>query len=172
MHLHHGFTARIIPLTRGRFAIVDEADFENLSKYKWFAAKSGRSFYANRMIKSNETGRRQLVVQMHRQILNVKDGEFVDHINHNGLDNRRANLRIVNKEQNTWNKRKQRGNYSSKYKGVSWHKMDKRWQARIRYKGKPMCIGYFDNQKSAAMAYDDKAKELFKEYAALNFPDS
>ena len=171
MRLRYGFPSRIIPLTRGRFAIVDEADFEKLSEYKWFAVKSGRSFYAHRMIKSNDVRRRQILVHMHRQILNAKDGEFVDHINHNGLDNRRANLRLVNKEQNTWNKRKQLGRYSSKYKGVSWHKPMKHWQARIRYKGKPMRIGYFDDQKSAARAYDAKAKELFGEYAALNFPD-
>jgi hypothetical protein len=106
---------------------------------------------------------------MHRQILDAAEGKFVDHINHNGLDNRRANLRIVTKEQNNWNKRKYFGNYSSRYKGVSRPKNCGKWRAKIFYKGKGIFMGYFDDEESAAKAYDAKARELFGEYAALNF---
>ena len=118
-----------------------------------------------------KTADKAMQVEMHRQILNTPEGVLVDHINHNGLDNRRANLRLVTIEQNSWNKRKQRGNCTSKYKGVSWHKMSRRWHARIVYKQKWISIGYFDDEQSAAKAYDNKAKQLFKNYAVLNFPN-
>ena len=169
--MRYGFPFRKIPLTQGQFAIVDEDDFKKLAGYKWFAAKNGRIFYANRMDRPKDGRRRQCKVQMHRQILNVPQGVLVDHINHNGLDNRKANLRLVTIEQNAWNKRKQRGNCTSKYKGVSWHKMSRRWYARIVHKRKWISIGYFDDELSAAKAYDDKANQLFKNYAVLNFPN-
>jgi hypothetical protein len=169
--MRYGYTFRQIPLTQGQFAIVDVEDYEKLAEFKWFAAKGGRTLYAERMAKSEDGKRKQHNVKMHRQILNVPEGQFVDHINHNGLDNRKANLRIVTMEQNCWNKRKQSNNCSSKYKGVTWLKGYGKWQSRIIHKGERIFIGYFDDEQSAAKAYDDKARKLFGEYATLNFPD-
>ena len=167
--LRYGYTFRKIPLTQGKYTIVDPQRYEELAKYKWFAVRSESGYYALRMTKAKKgSGVRQKGVRMHRVILKPTKGKFIDHINHNGLDNRRANLRICTAQQNTWNKRKQRGNYSSKYKGVTWLRSENKWQVRIVCNGKRIFIGYFDDEKAAAMAYDDKAKELFGEYAALN----
>jgi hypothetical protein len=168
--LRYGFPFRLIPLTQGQFTIVDDEDYEKLAKYRWLAVRSGRTFYAERAVKLWKGNRKRFFnVRMHRQLLNVPEGKIVDHINHNGLDNRRANLRIVTIEQNTWNKRKKSGNCSSRYKGVSWQKSSGRWKAIIVYRGKWIFIGYFDDEVLAAKAYDAKAQELFGEYAALNF---
>jgi hypothetical protein len=164
--LRYGYSFRRIPLTKGQFTIVDAEDFEKLSGYKWYVIRKGRTFYAER---ADRGGRKKRNIPMHRQILDEPAGKCIDHINHNGLDNRRANLRIVTQEQNNWNNRKYRGNFSSRYKGVSWVKRNGRWLAKIVYKHKNIYIGYFDDEASAAKAYDAKARELFGEYAALNF---
>jgi hypothetical protein len=166
--LRYGYPFRRIPLTQGKFAIVDPADYDKLAKYKWFAMRSRRGLYAVRMV-TTKNGRRKKI-RMHRQILNVPADKFVDHINHNGLDNRKDNLRIVTNMQNSWNKRKQRGSYSSQYKGVSWAKRPGKWHAEIYCRGRKIFIGYFDDEKAAARAYDAKAAELYGDYAALNFP--
>jgi hypothetical protein len=109
---------------------------------------------------------------MHRAVMGVEDKRYVDHQNHNGLDNRRKNLRIATWEENCWNKRKPNTNSSSIYKGVMWDKRRGNWQVMIGYKGKKIFIGYFDDEQEAARAYDAKAKELYGEFAALNFPAS
>jgi hypothetical protein len=168
--LRYGFPFRKIPLTQGQFAIVDEDDFEKLAGYKWFAAKNGRNFYAERTVKRKDGRRGQVNIQMHRKILNAPKGVLVDHINHNGLDNRRVNLRVVTAGQNSWNVRKRRG-CSSEYKGVHLQKRDGKWLSNIIYRGERFYLGCFDDEQSAARAYDDKAKQLFKDYAVLNFPD-
>lgn len=170
--LRYGYTFRRIPLTQGKFAIVDPDRYDELAGYKWFAVRSPRGSYALRMVKANGGPVKQKSVRMHRVVLKAPRGKFIDHINHNGLDNRRANLRICTTEQNTWNKRKQRGRYSSKYKGVSWSKTEKKWQVRITCKRRKISIGYFHDEKAAARAYDRRAKQLFGDYAALNFPNT
>jgi len=109
---------------------------------------------------------------MHQEIMGAVEGKIINHINHNGLDNRKANLRFATIQQNTWNQRKSRGNYNSRYKGVAWSKSRKKWRARITCNGKVTYIGYFDDEKAAAMAYDVRAKELFGDYAVLNLPSS
>ena len=165
----YGFPFRRIPLTQGKFAIVDPEDYDGLIGHKWFAMRSRRGFYAIRMV-TKKNGRRKKI-RMHRQILNAPADKLVDHINHNGLDNRKANLRIVTNMQNSWNKRKQKGDYSSPYKGVSWAKRIGKWHTEIYCNGSKIFIGYFDDQVSAAKAYDAMAAELYGEYAALNFPN-
>jgi len=167
--VRYGYAFRKIPLTQGKYAIVDPERYEELAKYKWFAVKSERGYYALRMTKAKRGSRvRQKAVRMHRVILKPPEGKFIDHINHNGLDNRSANLRICTMQQNMWNKRKQRGNYSSKYKGVNRSKNENKWESRITCNGKTISLGYFDDEEKAAKAYDAKAKELFGDYAALN----
>jgi len=170
--LCYGYAFRRILLTQGKFAIVDQPDYERLAKYTWHAARHGRSCYAQRGTGSAKSGRRNKnLVMMHREILKVGEDEFVDHKNHNGLDNRRANLRIVEWQENCWNRRKRNTRCSSQYKGVMWNKRWRKWEVRIGFNGKNIFIGYFDDEKEAAMAYDAKAKELFGEFAAPNFPD-
>jgi len=166
--LHYGYPFRRIPLTQGKYAIVDPEDYERLAKYKWFAIRYERGYYAVRAARDSKG--RQRNVRMHREIMGEPKGKIIDHINHNGLDNRKANLRFVTRQQNSWNKRKQRGGCSSKYKGVTWSKRSGKWQTRITYNGKSILIGYFDDEQAAAEAYDGKAAELYGEYAVLNFP--
>jgi hypothetical protein len=109
------------------------------------------------------------MVFMHREILYAPKDKVVDHINHNGLDNRRENLRLVTIEQNVWNTRKQRRLTASRYKGVTLHKGQ--WRSVIYRRKKQIHLGYFDTEETAAKAYDVKAKELFGEYACLNFSE-
>lgn len=107
---------------------------------------------------------------MHREIIKVDDGKFVDHINHNGLDNRKANLRPATQTENNRNRRKaRRKKFGSKYKGICWNKNEKRWTARIMYNRKSKYIGIFDDEIVAAKAYDRAAKKHHGEFAALNF---
>ena len=154
--------AKLIPLSRGKFAIVDAADFELVNRYKWHANKGGRTYYAT----SQEKRR---AISMHRLILNAPAGLFVDHINHNGTDNRRANLRFCTWAENCRNSLPRQGE-SSRYKGVHWCKRRKKFFATITFNRKKRGLGYFDCEIDAAKAYDKKAKELFGEFAYLNFP--
>jgi hypothetical protein len=168
--LRYGYAFRRIPLTQGKLALVDPEDYDELSKYKWYAVQSPRGFYAARSVGTNRHGIGQKTVRMHQVILKSPEGKFIDHINHNGLDNRKSNLRFCTIQQNVWNMRKQLGNCTSKYKGVTWRKDIGKWQARIVCNRKVISIGFFDDEKAAAMAYDKKAKELFGEFAAPNLP--
>lgn len=160
--LHYGYAFRRIPLTRGKYAIVDPEDYEWLMKYKWHASDGrGGNFYAvNRKMQ-----------KMHRLIMNAPKGKVVDHINRNGLDNRKANLRPATHTQNMWNNGQRVERFSSKYRGVSWHKRLKRWAAIISINGKPKTIGYFKDEVKAAKAFDKVAKELRGEFAVLNFTE-
>jgi len=107
---------------------------------------------------------------MHRVIMRAPKGVMCDHRNHNGLDNRKSNLRLCTSAQNQYNK-KPKKDCASKYKGVVRRKDCKKWRAKIGFKGKRIHLGYFDDEMDAAMAYDDKAIELFGEFAYLNFPE-
>ncbi len=105
---------------------------------------------------------------MHRAILNAPKGLLVDHIDGNGLNNRKSNLRLCTFAQNAHNSRPRR-NSSSRYKGVCWHKVKKKWTVSIYKGGKRTYLGYYDDEIEAALAYDRKATELFGEFAYLNF---
>jgi len=96
----------------------------------------------------------------------------VDHINHNGLDNRKANLRPATRAQNNYNKLiVKHKESSSKYKGVTWKKENKKWLAQINFKGDYIFLGYFKDERKAAKAYDEAAKKYYSEFACLNFPE-
>jgi len=165
----YGYPFRRIPLTQGKYAIVDPEDYERLSKHKWYVSKGSSTFYAARCI-WDPVNKKKRTIKMHREILNPPHPLVVDHINRNGLDNRKANLRPATKSQNTINKPciKQKGAHS-KYHGVTWQKSNKKWQAQIRAEGNPRVIGYFDGEIEAAKAYDRAAKLYHKEFAVLNF---
>jgi len=154
-----------IPLTQGLYALVDGDNYERLAKYKWCALKDRNTFYA---IRSSARPNRKKI-WMHRVILNAPIDKKTDHINHNGLDNRRSNLRIATIAQNLYNQLP-RKNCTSKYKGVSWNEKQRKWQAGIKLSGKVFYLGRFNSEVKAAEVYDQKAKELFGEFAYINFP--
>jgi hypothetical protein len=153
---------RVLPLSKGKFAIVEAADYEELNKYKWFVQESSGAYYAVcRMGKER--------VWMHRYLMNAPKDKKVDHKNNHTLDNRRENLRLASTGENNKNRRKMRGNFSSKYKGVFWNEKRKRWFARINVDGKLIHIGSFKKEKEAAKAYDAAAKKYHKVFARGNF---
>lgn len=156
--------SRRIPLTQGRFAIVDDADFEWLNEWKWYAARRGRTYYAVRGIRIK--GKRH-GIQMHRVILQPPPGLEPDHINNDGLDNRRLNLRLCTRSQNKANSRKQPG-CSSRYKGVSWNRRSRKWTAYITTNYRRRHLGCFDDEEQAAAAYNMAACDNFKEFAKPN----
>ena len=106
---------------------------------------------------------------MHREILKAPDGIYVDHINRNGLDNRKANLRLATRQQNARNTPKTRRTTHSKYTGVSLRARHGKWCATIFANGRNTHLGHFDNQLDAAKAYDKAAKKHYGEFAVLNF---
>jgi hypothetical protein len=164
----HGYAFRRIPLTQGKYAIVDPDDFERLNKHKWYAAKDTNTFYA---VRKKRVGKKYISHGMQRQILQPPVHLFVDHINHNGLDNRKANLRLATCAQNAYNRKQFRKGKTSKYTGVSWIKQIKKWRVIICYKRKNMHIGYFEDEIQAAKAYDKAAKKFHGEFASLNFKE-
>jgi hypothetical protein len=107
---------------------------------------------------------------MHRVLLNAPASLHVDHVNGNGLDNQRSNIRLATPGENQHNGRLRKNN-SSGFKGVSWVTRDKRWQVSIWLGGKQRALGRFQNLEDAARAYDNAARELFGEFARLNFPE-
>lgn len=141
-----------------KFALIDDEDFEKASKYKWY-----NSIGYARSVKWDSKNKKMIFTQMHNLIMNPSKNMQVDHINRDRLDNRRENLRIVTRQQNQWNKKKTKG--TSIYKGVNWHKQTQKWTSQIKRR----VIGDFQNERHAAMAYDIFAKELYGEFAYLNF---
>jgi hypothetical protein len=164
----YGYAFRRIPLTQGKYAIVDPEDFERSNKHKWCAVKSTNTFYANR---NKRVGKKYITIGMHREVIHPPGHLFVDHINHNGLDNRKANLRPATCSQNNYNRIHFGKSQSSKYKGVRWNKQRKKWIVLIKYNCKRKFLGYFKDEIHAAKAYDEAAKKYHKEFASLNFPE-
>lgn len=163
-----------IPLTQGQFAIVDSEDFDRLNRYKWRTQYSDYTCYAIRQvyiiglydITHAPLRPKTFTVTMARQILGlcIDDPRVVDHRDHDGLNNRRSNLRRCTRQQNRWNSRKMTRETLSRYKGVCFQYG--RWVAAIGGSH----IGTYDTECVAAKAYDEKAVELFGEFACLNFP--
>ena len=157
-----GTAYRKIPLTQNRFARVDPEDYAALARYKWSAARQGRTVYAVR----SENG---VQIRMHRVIMKAPKGLVCDHIDHDGSNNIKRNLRLCTKRQNGKNQRR-RTDGRSKYKGVSWHKGDRKWHARIYHDGRCYHLGAFASEIAAAQAYDRAARILHGPFASLNFP--
>jgi hypothetical protein len=123
---------------------------------------AGTTWYARRHSKGES-------ILMHREIMRPRPGMVVDHIDHNGVHNRQSNLRVCTSAENQRNRPGVGG--SSQYKGVSYDKEHKKWEAGITLRGKRIHIGLFESEIEAARAYDRKALELFGEFAYLNFPE-
>lgn len=133
-----------IKLTQGKYAIIDNEDFDLVSEYKWCAVNIKGCWYATRRPNKKNPHRR-----MHRFILSAKDNQEIDHINRNGLDNRRLNIKICTRSENCSN----RSNWgTSKFKGVSFSKRDKRWQAYIGNRPNRKWLGLFDTEQEAVKA--------------------
>lgn len=174
---------KLIELTQGKFAMVDDEDFEKLSDFKWHAhTRKGRdhTFYARRN-GNYRPGNRTDAIYMHRVVMNVSENEMIDHIDRNGLNNQKSNLRITTQSNN---KKNSKGFGVSKYKGVYLQKLQRkykkkngeisvyyseRWVAQILIDKKYTCIGAFKTEEDAAKAYDEKAKIYHGEFANLNF---
>lgn len=151
---------RRIPLGNNLFAIVDAADYRKLSKYRWYASRHGPNIYAS----CRKNGRS---VHMHRMIMRPRKGYVVDHIDGNGLNNRRCNLRVCTPQQNQANRGPRGG--SSRFVGV--HRHGDKWESGIRWRGKYYYLRLFDDEVEAAKARDRKAYELHAVHAYLNFPE-
>ena len=165
----YGYRFRRIKLTLGQYAIVDPEDYERINKYKWNAYRGYSSYYSKRKIYNRKNGSER-TVYMHRWIMNAPKGMVVDHINHNGLDNRKENLRFATNAENSRYARKTKNKFCSDYKGIHYIKKVKRWRARITFEGKTRYVGQYRDEISAAKAYDRAAKKYFGEFACLNFP--
>lgn len=151
-----------IPLTQGKFALVDNEDFEWLNQFKWCYDHG----YAKRGIKIKNTKNTKTIF-MHRLILNPPPDKFTDHIDRNKLNNQRNNLRICTQTENNQNNPKQKTNTSG-YKGITWEKQRKKWIAQIRHKNKRLKIGRFNTKEEAALAYNKAAAKLHGKFANIN----
>jgi len=153
-----------IRLTNGGVTLVDDEDFEELNKYKWFSHKEGHTAYVWR---HEYKGFRQYgIVKMHRQILKPSKCELIDHKDRNGQNNQRSNIRICTSSQNGMNSFFRIG--ASIYKGVSYHSQNKRWRATINLNGKQISLGCYSKPEAAAIAYNKAAVELFGEFVRPN----
>lgn len=161
---------KLIPLG-GKFGIgkhtqVSDEDFEYLNSFKWTAAKRKNTLYVLRSAKDGDLVR---IYLMHREVLGLKHGDktMADHINHDGLNNQRDNLRTCNKSQNAINSIL-RINTTSKYRGVHFSKARNKWGASIGVKGKVIPIGKFKTEENAAIAYNIYAEKYHGEFANYN----
>jgi hypothetical protein len=155
-----------VALTQDKVALVDQADLEVIAPHRWYAARDHRTFYAHTATHRADGARTTICMQ---SIL-MPDAPRVDHVNGDGLDNRRANLRSATHAENLHNCRKSSRNTSG-FKGVTWDKGGRRWLAQIVVNSRNIKIGRFADIDVAARAYDAAARAHFGSFAAVNFPE-
>lgn len=158
---------KIIKLTQGERTLIDDEDYDKVIKHSWCVHKNPKKHTIKKYAKARINKRN---VYLHRFLLKPDSKILIDHINRDGLDNRRKNLRLVTASQNSMNSTGRVHTRKSKYKGVSWIRRDEKWAAKIEINNKKIILGVFNSQIQAARVYDKKAKELFGQYARLNFP--
>lgn len=154
---------KLIQLTQGKFAQVDDDDFEYINSFKWQAVKSkkGKTFYAVRRKYIN--GKKTLII-MHRIIMNLFDKKlFIDHIDFDGLNNQKLNLRTATFSQSN-SYRRSKSKYT--YKGIRFN--DGKWDSRITHNKKQIMVGRFETKEMAALAYNEAAIKYHGEFAYLN----
>ena len=148
------------------YAMVDDEDYEWLNGFRW-----NYSRYVTRAGLISEGDKHRKTISMHKQIMEKYNGSYgydvkTDHINGNTLNNQKSNLRLCTCQENGMNRKNTVR--SSRYKGVRWKGNRPGWEANIFFNGKTIYIGYYKDEIKAALAYNEKAKELFGEYARLN----
>lgn len=155
----------------GRVVRVDDADYDLLIQHPWHVGETLRAPhkrldgpYAKTCVVTPGAERPKETIMMHQMILGVKG---VDHIDHDGLNNQRYNLRPANTAENSYNQRPQLGS-SSRFKGVTWHKKCRKWQAVIKVSGRHVYLGLFESEEEAAAAYDIAAYDAYGDRAYLN----
>lgn len=152
---------KLIPLTNGLFAKVDDEDFEWLSGFRWHSARGYSTIYAKRKLNRR-------AIWMHRYILGMNDPTLiVDHIDGNGLNNQRSNLRIATKQQNNLNSRVRKDCVSG-FKGVHWNKGSRAWLVHVSINGTMKQVGQFNCPIEAAKFYDRLAVEIHGEFGKTN----
>jgi len=165
-----------IPLTFGKVAIVDDEDYERVARFKWFATREmcGGVATWRAMRKRRRSEGAGGPVGLHRQVIDAPRGIRVDHKDGDGLNNTRENLRLASAQQNAQNRRRKSPWKTSRFRGVTWHKKDRRWRARIRVALVPgeatrlVELGGFLREEDAAAAYDRAALTYFGQFAAPN----
>ncbi len=151
---------REIQLSQGKAACVSDEDFVALNQFKWTAQKCKYTFYAYRKENGRADGTK---LYMHRVILGLQKGEECDHIDGDGLNNVRENLRLATTRQNIANRRKWG---IQRFKGVQPSK--NKWIAQLRISGKPTHLGTFDTEEEAALAFNVAVVKEYGEFARLN----
>jgi len=155
---------KIIYLTDGSAVKVDSGDFNFLSEFKWSRCSYANCFYA---VTRKVVDGRKTAFLMHRLIMKASHGIIVDHVNHDGMDNRKSNLRFATHTKNLQNSRKMCES-SSIYKGVYWCNRANKWITQIKV-NKRKIMHTFERELDAALKYDSMAREYFNEFAAVNF---
>lgn len=154
-----------ISLTLGKVALVDDDDYERIVRHKWQFYPYNAGYAVRKGSKRNGEPR---TVRMHREIMNAPKGVQIDHINGNGLDNRKSNLRFANTQQNAFNREKPSVNCSSKYKGVLKRRDDSNWVVRIKYNNRQFHLGTYQSETYAAAVYNVAAHIMFGSYCRIN----
>lgn len=158
---------KVIKLPQNKVVIVDDEDFDHLNQWKWNIHTTKWTSYAKR-INYNSNGTKT-IVYMHRQIMGVTDRSIVcDHIDHNGLNNQRSNLRVCSVSQNNSNRTIKKGKTTSRFLGVYFYKPRNKFVAKLTNNHKSNHLGYFTSEVEAALAYNKKAIETHGEFAKLN----
>ncbi len=155
----------LIPLSQGKFSLIDKEDFERVSKYKWTYDSFNDCAFRSVLVNHKKT-----VILLHRFILNAPIALQVDHINHSRLDNRKINLRLCTNAENSRNCNKKSTNTTG-FKGVSFKQRSERgkqWEARIKVNYQGIYLGMFKTKEEAAIAYNEAARKYFGKFARLN----
>jgi hypothetical protein len=150
---------KYIPLTKGQQAIVDDADFTSLNRFKWHV-----TYYGYAVRDARRPDGRKYKIWMHRVVNQTPDGMDTDHINMNKRDNRRTNLRTCTRSENFFNRVKRSDNTSG-FKGVAWHTQRHRWVATIKANGRRISLGLYDRPEDAAAVYRRAAKQQHGNFA-------
>lgn len=163
---------KLLHFSNGKHAIIDDEDYDLVNGFTWTYAKSYESKwtikeYAFRST-SRKGGQKRKRIYLHRMLIDAPAGIQVDHVNGNGLDCQRHNIRLATPSQNQGNQKVSLRPKYSKYKGVTWYKDIKKWGASIKDKGKQKHLGLFTNEVLAARAYDEAAKRVFGHFSLTN----